>query len=64
MRRTPVAREVHDLDPDEFLAEVHSFEFWFQAVEGYLSGTTYGYRPETPAPAIDDARCDRDARLR
>jgi hypothetical protein len=52
-------REVHDLDPDEFLAEVHSFEFWFQAVEGYLSGTTYGYRPETAAPAIDDTTRER-----
>ena len=30
--------DVHDLDPSAFLEEVHSFEFWFQAVEGYLSG--------------------------
>lgn len=39
--------DVHDLDPQSFLEEVHSFEFWFQAVEGYLSGTTWGHRPET-----------------
>jgi 1,2-phenylacetyl-CoA epoxidase catalytic subunit len=39
--------DVHDLDPQAFLEEVHSFEFWFQAVEGYLSGTTWGHRPET-----------------
>jgi 1,2-phenylacetyl-CoA epoxidase catalytic subunit len=38
--------DVHDLDPAAFLEEVHSFEFWFQAVEGYLSGTTWGHRPE------------------
>jgi len=25
---------------------VHSFEFWFQAVEGYLSERPYGHRPE------------------
>ena len=39
--------DVHDLDPQAFLEEVHSFEFWFQAVEGYLSGTTWGHRPGT-----------------
>ncbi len=39
--------EVHDLSHDEFLAEVHSFEFWFHAVEGYLSGLTWGHRPST-----------------
>lgn len=39
--------DVHDLDPQAFLEEVHSFEFWFQAVEGYLSGTTWGHRPDT-----------------
>jgi len=44
--KTPA--EVHDLKPSEFLEEVHSFEFWFQAVEGYLSDTTHGHRPETP----------------
>jgi 1,2-phenylacetyl-CoA epoxidase catalytic subunit len=38
--------EVHDLDPQEFLEEVHSFDFWFQAVDGYLSGLSYGHRPE------------------
>ncbi len=39
--------EVHDLDPRAFLEEVHSFEFWFQAVEGYLSGLTFGHKPVT-----------------
>jgi len=39
--------DVHDLEPQAFLEEVHSFEFWFQAVEGYLSGTTWGHRPGT-----------------
>ncbi len=39
--------EVHDLGHEEFLEEVHSFEFWFQAVEGYLSGLAWGHRPET-----------------
>lgn len=45
-------QEVHDLDPEDFLRQVHSFEFWFQAVEGYLSGLTYGYRPGTADEAL------------
>ncbi len=51
--------DVHDLDPQTFYEEVHSFEFWFQAVEGYLSGTTWGHRPETadaPMPPEDRDR--------
>ncbi len=44
--------DIHDLDPEQFLDEVHSFEFWFQAVEGYLSGTTYGHEPDTAAPPL------------
>ena len=47
--RAPTApAEVHDLEPKQFLEEVHSFEFWFQSVEGYLSGLTNGHRPGTP----------------
>ncbi len=37
----------HGLPEDAFLDEVHSFEFWFQAVEGYLSGSSYGHARET-----------------
>lgn len=49
--------DVHDLDPQAFLEEVHSFEFWFQAVEGYLSGTTWGHRPGTvDAPMSEEDR--------
>jgi 1,2-phenylacetyl-CoA epoxidase catalytic subunit len=51
-------REVHDLEPHEFLEHVHSFEFWFQVVEGYLTGTTYGARPETRDEPL--AAADRD----
>jgi len=40
--------DVHALSPERFRQEVHSFEFWFQAVEGYLSGRPYGHRPDTP----------------
>ena len=52
-------RDIHDLDPQEFLEEVHSFEFWFQAVEGYLSGLTYGHRPETAEAPLTEIERDR-----
>lgn len=47
--------DVHDLDPDEFRRQVHTFEFWFEAVQGYLNGRPYGYRPqpEPPLPAAE-----------
>ncbi len=50
--------DVHDLSSEQFLEEVHSFEFWFQSVEGYLSGTEYGHREG----AVEDpmAEGDRD----
>jgi 1,2-phenylacetyl-CoA epoxidase catalytic subunit len=51
--------DVHDLEPEEFLEQVHSFEFWFQAVEGYLAGLSYGYRPSTADAALDDVQRDR-----
>jgi 1,2-phenylacetyl-CoA epoxidase catalytic subunit len=51
--------DIHDLDPQAFLEEVHSFEFWFEAVEGYLSGLTHGHRPETAEAALSDLERDR-----
>jgi len=51
--------DVHDLEPEEFLEQVHSFEFWFQAVEGYLSGSTYGHRPETVEEPLSESERDR-----
>jgi 1,2-phenylacetyl-CoA epoxidase catalytic subunit len=51
--------EIHALDPREFLEQVHSFEFWFQAVEGYLSGHPYGHRPETQETPLGEAERDR-----
>ncbi len=54
-----VSAEVHDLDPQAFLEEVHSFEFWFQAVEGYLTGLHFGYRADTPIEPLAEADRDR-----
>jgi 1,2-phenylacetyl-CoA epoxidase catalytic subunit len=55
----PPCGDVHDLEPAEFLEAVHSFEFWFQAVEGYLSGTTWGHRPETAETVFGELERDR-----
>jgi len=51
-RKGAAAVEVHDLEPDQFLEEVHSFEFWFEAVDGYLGGLTYGHAPAAYLPAV------------
>jgi 1,2-phenylacetyl-CoA epoxidase catalytic subunit len=50
--------EIHDLEPAAFLEEVHSFEFWFQAVEGYLAGTRFGHRPDLCEEAMADSERD------
>jgi hypothetical protein len=39
------------MDPELFRDHVRSFEFWFGAVQGYLEGTSYGHRLDTPEPA-------------
>jgi len=52
-------REIHDLSEEEFLAEVHSFEFWFQAIEGYLGGTTWGHRADPGTVLLADPERDR-----
>ncbi len=51
--------EIHARDHDAFLKEVHSFEFWFQSVEGYLNQHPYGVDPAAPIPEIGGA--ERDA---
>lgn len=51
--------DLHERDQGSFLEEVHSFEFWFQAVEGYLTGTSYGHHPETAEEHLEPVRRDR-----
>ncbi len=51
--------DIHDLEPEEFLAEVHSFEFWFQAVEGYLTGLTWGHQPDAVEASFTEVERDR-----
>lgn len=50
--------EPHDLAPEAFLDEVHSFEFWFQAVEGYLTECPYGYDPGLAEPSLGEPERD------
>ena len=49
----------HELAEQDFLDEVHSFQFWFDSVEGYLSDRPYGRSESTPDIELDDERRDR-----
>ena len=50
--------EIHGRDHGAFLAEVQSFEFWFQSVEGYLAHHPYGVDPDSPVPELEPAQHD------
>jgi 1,2-phenylacetyl-CoA epoxidase catalytic subunit len=56
---TVTSLEVHGLPHDAFLEEVHSFEFWFQSVQGYLAGTSYGHRPGVAATPLSEPERER-----
>jgi len=45
--------EPHDLPQEVFLDEVHSFEFWFQAVAGYLTERPHGHDPGIEAVDLE-----------
>jgi len=47
--------EIHARNHETFLREVHSFEFWFQSVEGYLVEHPYGVDPNAPIPELEDS---------
>ena len=56
--------DVDDFDPhalaeQDFLDEVHSFQFWFDSVEGYLSDRPYGRLETTAEEQLDDERRER-----
>jgi 1,2-phenylacetyl-CoA epoxidase catalytic subunit len=59
MPTTATPTDLHQLEHASFLEEVHSFEFWFQSVEGYLSGTSYGHRASTRDEAPTGADRER-----
>jgi ferritin-like protein len=47
--------EPHAIEPESFLDEVHSFEFWFHAVQGYLSGRPHGVRPDHEEVSLSES---------
>ena len=51
--------DVHALEPEDFLEEVHSFEHWFEAVEGYLTGLDHGHRPDVAEALFSAEERDR-----
>jgi 1,2-phenylacetyl-CoA epoxidase catalytic subunit len=55
----PFGPEIHDLDPQDFYEQVHSFQFWFEAVQGYLANSFYGAPPGTPEVPLPDLDRDR-----
>lgn len=46
--------EPHLLAEEDFFREVHSFSFWFEAVEGYLEDKPFGFDPELVDGPMDD----------
>jgi len=51
--------EVHALDPETFEEHVHSFQHWFEAVQGYLADREYGHQPGAPDEALPESERDR-----
>lgn len=48
----------HQLGEADFRNTVHSFEFWFEAVEGYLHGRPYGVSPHVAEAELTDRQRD------
>jgi len=58
--RTPEGSgDVHEWDPGAFVEHTRSFEFWFGAVGGYLEGSTFGHRVDTPEAVLEPDERDR-----
>ena len=51
--------DLHALEPEDFLAEVHSFEHWFKAVEGYMSNLSFGRRSDLDEGELEASERDR-----
>lgn len=48
----------HELGEADFRSTVHSFEFWFEAVEGYLHGRPYGVSPDVEETELSERQRD------
>jgi 1,2-phenylacetyl-CoA epoxidase catalytic subunit len=53
------AADLHEREHGAFLAEVHSFQHWFDAVEGYLQDLDHGHRRDLTPEALSDAERER-----
>ena len=51
--------DVHALAPDEFFEQVHSVEFWFESVQGYLDGLDHGRHAGVEESVLDQEERDR-----
>ena len=51
--------DIHTRGREVFLYDVHSFELWFQSVDGYLGEPPHGVWPDTEIPVLDER--ERDA---
>jgi len=53
------ADDIHALEPEDFEAQVHSFEHWFGAVEDYLHGLEHGHRPDLVERPLEPGERER-----
>lgn len=56
---SPWNDEPHKLDEEDFLREVLSFNFWFEAVSGYLEDRPFGFDPALADVTMDPGERDR-----
>lgn len=58
MTDVAAASEPHQIADEELLRQVHSFSYWFEAVEGYLEGRPYGADPQLADEVTDPEEID------
>ncbi len=51
--------DLHALEPEDFYAEVHSFEHWFGAVGDYLRDLDHGHRTDVPDRVLEPRERER-----
>lgn len=50
---------LHALEPEDFIEEVHSFEHWFDSVSGYLTDLDHGHRRDVQDPVVAGSERER-----
>lgn len=51
--------DVHGLEPEVFEERVHSFQFWFEAVQGYLADREFGHGAGAVDTELGESERDR-----